>query len=56
MLYYIQETGMSRGERRRNRLGRTSPSEPVSEISFTFFQNVSRETSEMFHVKHFERR
>lgn len=37
---------MSRGERRRNRLGRTSPSEPASALSFTFFQSVSRETSE----------
>lgn len=48
---------MSRGERRRNRLGRISPSEPASaDVIFTFFQSVSRETSEMFHVKHFERR
>lgn len=49
MLYYIQEAGMSRGERRRNRLGRTSPSEPASaDVMFTFFQSVSRETSPRF--------
>lgn len=47
MLYYTQEAGMSRGERRRNRLGRTSPSDPASaDVIFTFFQSVPRETSE----------